>query len=171
MADVYAVFGTLLALGIAFPGMLTAAWLLFPETVARAQTRLEHTPGRCLAMGVGGAAALAVPLGILFALPFGPTRFLGAVGLMLALAAATLGAAGLAAEMGRRLNERAEGRFTPAGAFLRGAVALELAAAFPFIGWFLVIPVTLLTSLGAALFALLRWRPRQAALAAEPAGA
>ena len=28
MADVYAVFGTLLALGIAFPGLLTGGWLL-----------------------------------------------------------------------------------------------------------------------------------------------
>ncbi len=41
MADVYAIFGTLLALGIAFPGMLTAWWLLFPRTVEGAQQRLS----------------------------------------------------------------------------------------------------------------------------------
>ena len=30
MSDVSAIFGTLLLIGIAFPGMLTAWWTLFP---------------------------------------------------------------------------------------------------------------------------------------------
>ena len=36
MADISAVFGILLSLGIVFPGLLTAWRLLFPATVARA---------------------------------------------------------------------------------------------------------------------------------------
>ena len=51
MADVFAVFGTLLAMGIAFPGMLLTWRVLLPKTVYRAQTRLAHTPWRCLFAG------------------------------------------------------------------------------------------------------------------------
>ena len=40
MADVYAVFGTLIGIGIAYPGMLTAWWLMFPRIVTRASDRL-----------------------------------------------------------------------------------------------------------------------------------
>jgi hypothetical protein len=45
------------------------------------------------------------------------------------------------------------------GAFLRGAAALELAAAFPVLGWFIVIPLAIIASLGATAFAVLHWMP------------
>ena len=43
MADVFALFGTLLALGIALPGLLLTWQLLLPNVVSRAQQRLNHT--------------------------------------------------------------------------------------------------------------------------------
>ncbi len=171
MADVYAVFGTLLALGIAFPGMLMAWWLLFPEVVERAGAHAVGDPWRCLGFGLLGAIGLSFPIGVLLALPFGPAKFLGFVLVLLVLAGASLGASGIAGEMGKRLADRVGGAVTEPGAFLRGAVALELAAAFPFIGWFVLIPLAILASLGAVLLALLRRQPRQVDLAAEPAQA
>lgn len=160
MADVYAVFGTLMALGIVFPGMLTAWWLLFPKVVGRAEVRLTHTPGRALVMGLAGAAALAVPLLVLFAMPFGPTKFIASLLLMAALIVASFGAAGLAASMGRRLAERTSWPPVSLKSFLGGALALELAAAFPLLGWLIVIPFTIILCLGASLFALLGWAPK-----------
>ena len=44
-------------------------------------------------------------------------------------------------------------------AFMRGAVVLELAVGLPIIGWFIVFPIAFITSLGASVFALLRWMP------------
>ena len=164
MADVYAVFGTLLALGIIFPGMLIAWWLIFPGTVGKASSRIERTPWRCLALGV----ALALPIGftaaILFSIALGPANFLGGVLIVGALAFASLGASGMAAMMGRRLLPRSRESTSEAAGFLRGAVALELAAAFPVIGWFLVIPFIILCSLGAAGFAALGWMPQTRAV-------
>ena len=157
MADVYAVFGTLLALGIAFPGMLTAWRLLFPNVIERAEARVAEKPGRTFWVGVGLTIVVSLPIGILLALPFGPAKFLGFVLLMLTLAFASLGAAGIAAVMARRLPRRSEDDPSSPAAFVRAAVALELAAAFPFIGWFVVIPVAILISLGSAFFAVLRW--------------
>src|SRR4030067_1063797 len=93
------------------------------------------------AMG-GGYAVFGTPLALF--------KFLGLLLTVLALGLASLGAAGVAALLGNRLSERAGGGHSPFTGFLRGALALELAAAFPFIGWLLTIPVVTLVSLGAA---------------------
>ena len=162
MADVYAVFGTLLALGIAFPGMLTAFWLLFPRRVALAQTRVTQTPWKSFGMGIGAAVIIAIPITILFLIPFPFSKVMGVVVLLLTLALGGMGAAGIAAAMGVRMAAAGRTGLSEAGAFLRAAVALELAAAFPFIGWFLFIPVCILVSLGAVAFALFGWGPQAA---------
>lgn len=161
MADVSAVFGSLLALGIVFPGLLTAWWLIFPATVARAEQRFLRTPWRCFWMGLVWLPLLALPTIFLVAIPLPPVRALGILAALAAVGMATLGAAGIAAGMGHRLGRRA-GELSRWGAFLRGAIALELAAIFPLLGWLLVIPATIVVALGAAIFALLHWEPRGA---------
>jgi len=171
MADVSAIFGILLALGIVFPGLLTAWWLLFPATVERARLRLDHSPWSCFWLGGVATALLVVPIVVLLALPIGPAKLAGWGLIFLALTFASLGAAGLAAKMALRLQARGEnsavtaGVVTP-GAFARAAIALELAAAFPVVGWFIFIPLAIVTSLGATVFALLRWVPARAPEAA-----
>src|SRR5712692_4890216 len=99
MADISAVFGILLSLGIVFPGLLTAWRLLFPATVERAQLRLEHTPWRCFWLGGVLVAVLVVPIVVLLALPFGPAKMAGWVLIFASLSFASLGAAGLAGRM------------------------------------------------------------------------
>lgn len=167
MADVSAIFGTLLALGIVFPGLLTAWWLLFPATVARARLRLDQSPWSCFWLGGVVTALLVIPIVILLVLPLGPAKLAGWAVVFLALTFASLGAAGLAAKMALRLQAQdpASAAVTPS-AFVRAAIALELAAAFPIIGWFVLIPLAVVTSLGAAVFALLRWVPARAPQAA-----
>ena len=168
MADVYAVFGTLLALGIAFPGLLAGSWLLFPDIVGRARVRAAGTPWRSFLLGVGAVLLTAIPVLILNAIPIGIAKLAAVLIVFGALGVATLGAAAVAAEMGDRLRAHAPSSLTSAGAFVRGAVALELAAAFPIVGWFLVIPGVLLLGFGAGVFALLRWLPRAHASSAAP---
>ncbi len=160
MADVYAVFGTLLALGIAFPGLLTAWWLLFPVQVDRARERLDRTPGRSFGMGLIVTGAMSFPVAILLALPSSLAKFIGAVMIVVVLAIASLGAAGLAAAMSGRVRTRSGRIKSDLSAFLAAALALELAAAFPVIGWFLVIPAAIVACLGATSFALLGWAPQ-----------
>lgn len=177
MADVYAVFGTLLALGIAFPGMLLAYRLLFPNFVGRARHRVSNGAEGAFGLGLLGALVLAVPVTVLLALPFGPAKFLGGGMLLLSLAFASLGAAGVAAAMGATYHQTAGDDMSSTGAFVRAAVALELAAAFPLLGWFLVIPVMTFVSFGAALGALLGARSTvrsplaEGAIAHEPQSA
>ncbi len=160
MADMTAIFGTLLALGITYPGLLSTWWLLFPERVERARQRVAITPRKSFGFGVAGGLLAAIPAAIFFNLPSQFTQVLGWIWLVLLLGISSLGAAGIAAEIGNQLNQRNEVDFTALGAFLRGVVIWELAAAFPIIGWLLIIPVGTLISLGAAVFSIFNWMPK-----------
>lgn len=160
MADISAIFFILFIISIAFPSMLTAWWLLFPSLVARAQTRVEKTLSRTFWLGLVIVIALAIPIVILLALPFGPAKFLGWVLLAASLALSSIGSAGIAAHLGERMKQTGN-NYSPLSAFLRGAVVLELAAFLPVIGWFFLWPVLLLTAFGATGFVLLNWIPRE----------
>ncbi|MBT3187723.1 MAG: hypothetical protein HN736_19195 [Anaerolineae bacterium] len=154
MADVQMIFGILLLLGIAFPGMLTAYWLLFPATVERAQARLDASPWKSFWLGVLVLFIITIPAGILLSAGGGVGQFLGWLLVAATLTVSGIGAAGIAAKMGVLLAKRSD-EISPASAFVRGAIALELAAVFPLVGWFIVIPLAIVASLGATAFALL----------------
>jgi hypothetical protein len=159
MADISAIFFILLIFGVAFPAMLTAWWLLFPNLIKRAQTRVEKSVASSFWLGLVVVIALLIPIVILFSLPLGPAKFLAWLLLGFSLAISSIGSAGIAAHLGGRLAQH--GNFSPLGGFIRGAVILELAAFFPLIGWLFVWIPMLITSFGATAFALLNWMPRE----------
>jgi hypothetical protein len=159
MADISAIFFILLIIGVAFPAMLTAWWLLFPSVVERACLRVERTPMQSFWMGILIVIVVSIPIVILLALPFGPAKFMGWILLAASLALSTIGSAGISAHLGTRLARQSS--FTALGGFVRGSVLLELAAFFPVLGWFFVWPLMLITAFGATGFALLNWLPRE----------
>ncbi len=159
MADMTAIFFLLLIFGIAFPAMLTAWWLLFPNLIKRAQTRVEKSLAATFWLGLIVVIALIVPIFVLMALPFGPAKSLAWILLGASLAFSSIGSAGIAAHLGERMKQ-AGNNYTPLSAFIRGAFILELAAFFPVIGWLFVWIPLLVTSFGATAFALLNWMPR-----------
>jgi hypothetical protein len=167
MGDVFAIFGTLLAVGIALPGMLLAWTLLFPSLIERAHLRLERMPWRCFWLGSAWLLMSGLSIAFLLNLPAGAAKLLGWTGIVLLLTLASMGAAGMAALMGERLGSASPAAIS-GSRLLRGALALELAAAFPIVGWFVVIPLVAICGLGAAGLALLRGAPRtRPALSAE----
>jgi hypothetical protein len=155
MADVYAVFGTLIALGIAYPGLLSAWRMIFPGFVERAQNRILNSAWATFGIGAGVGLPVILFSIFLISIPAPLLRFIGAALAIFALSIASIGAAGLAGAMGARLNDLSGGRYSIPGAQMRGAVALELAAIFPLIGWLLVFPLGTLTCFGAGLHALI----------------
>ncbi|MBI5962496.1 MAG: hypothetical protein HY863_03385 [Chloroflexi bacterium] len=159
MADISAIFFILLIIGIAFPAMLTAWWLLFPAVISRAQIRVDKTPMQTFWMGLAIVIAVTIPVVILLALPFGPAKFIGWIFLAASLALSSIGSAGIAAHLGARLTSQSN--LSPLNGFLRGSVILELAAFFPVLGWFFIWPLLLITAFGATGFALLNWIPRE----------
>lgn len=161
MADISAIFFILFILGIAFPAMLIAWWLLFPSLIGRAQARVEKTPMQAFWLGLVLVMAVAIPVVILLALPVGPAKLIGWILLAASFALSSIGSAGIAAHLGNRLT--LQSNVTALGGFIRGAVVLELAAFFPVIGWLFIWPVMLVMAFGATGFALLNWLPREKA--------
>jgi hypothetical protein len=150
MADIYAIFGFMILLGLSYPALLTIWWLIFPERVERARIRITERPKRIFGMGILFGLIGAIPMVILFSLPSQFTKVLGWLWLVVLLGVSSLGSAGISAEIGLRLNWKNDGAYQSLGAFLRGAVLWELAAVFPVIGWLLIIPLGTLISLGGA---------------------
>ena len=72
------------------------------------------------------------------------------------LTVATIGAAGMAAQLGEQIKLRNQGAISAHAAFLLGATVLELAVIFPVIGWFIFLPIALLCGLCNSTLALLR---------------
>jgi len=167
MADISAIFFIILIIGVAYPALLTAWWLLFPAAVDRARLRLERTPLKSFGMGLVALFAFLIPILIFLSLPSGFLKFMGWVMIALMLTFSSLGAGGLAARFAERINRL--GSFSPLGAHVRGAVVIELASFFPILGWFIFFPLATITTLGAAAFALLHWMPRT--VSAQPESA
>ena len=169
MADISAIFFILSILGVAFPAMLTAWWLLFPRLITKAQVRIEKSLASSFWMGLIVTLVLGIPIFLLLALPFGPAKLIGWILLGASFALSSIGSAGIAAHLGTRLTQHSN--ISPLSGFVRGAVLLELAAFFPIIGWvFLWIPL-LITAIGATGFAILNWMPREKAQISSPATA
>lgn len=165
MADLTAIFFILLIVGIAYPAMLTAWWLLFPAAVERARLRIQYTPGKSFWLGLAVLIGFLIPILILLNLPSGFFQFLGFVAIGVMLVISSIGAAGLASRFADKLNRL--GNFSALGAFIRGAVIIELASILPVLGWFVFLPIATVTSLGASAFALLNWTPKTIAPAVE----
>ena len=159
MADISAIFFILLIIGIAFPAMLTAWWLLFPGLIMKAQTRIEKSLAASFWMGLIVTLVLGIPIFVLLALPFGPAKLIGWILLGASFVLSSIGSAGIAAHFGTRLTQQSN--LSPLSGFIRGAVILELAAFFPVIGWIFIWIPMLITALGATAFALLNWMPSE----------
>jgi hypothetical protein len=148
MTDKLPILFSLILLGLSYPATLTACWLLFPERVENARGKIIENPNRSFWIGSLAALVAAIPAGLLFALQAQFTQLLGWIWVVVVLGFASLGSASIVSELGLRLNWKNDGAFLSLGAFLRGALIWELAAALPLIGWVLVIPVGTLISLG-----------------------
>lgn len=138
----------------------------FPAAVDRCRQAYQTRPILSMVLG-GGVGIPGTVLAVLFfssGNPFG--QFLGFSTLFLLLSLAILGAAGLASLIGHRLKSPQDAQ-QPWKRVYRGAIVLAITFLFPFVGWFLVLPVTFLSGFGAALMSL-KWRKKQSAAPADP---
>lgn len=150
MADVFtALFLTLGALLT-----LVAYWLLFaalcPAVVSRAQTLYAQGFRRVLVTGLA-VSLPGVVLGLLLSnAPAAPIKLIGLVLLAVLILLGQLGSAGLALHIGSRLTPEAKAY----PRLVRGGMVLVLTFLLPGIGWFLLLPSTLITGVGACVLAL-----------------
>lgn len=127
-------------------GLLMAVALLFPIHTRRAEAALTTHSKATFFKGLG---VLAVLIGG-FAL-FGAGGLLQLIGFVMTLFAFSmmvLGGAGIAHLMGRRISEMTEAR-PSFFSLVSGSIVYSLAIGFPYIGWLLFAPVSLIFAMGA----------------------
>lgn len=166
MADVWKIVFLILGTQAVMVSYWLLAAALFPTALRRTRAAYDAHSGRLTLTGL----AVTVPLlffGLLL-LQQGVNPFVKLLGALLSSAPIALGlagSAGLCERVGAGLPGEADDRL-PWRRVLRGGAVLSFAFVLPVIGWFLLLPWTLVSGVGASLGALRR-RPAVAA-AAEP---
>jgi hypothetical protein len=138
----------------------------FPGAVERCRQTYLVKPIRSTVLGiVVGIPGIGLGIAMLSSgNPLG--QFLGSSLLFLLTTLAILGSAGLASLIGHRLNSPQDEQ-QPWKRVYRGGIVLSITFLFPMVGWFLVLPFTLLSGLGAALISL-KGRKKHVRASAEP---
>lgn len=144
--------------GVTLAAFIALLAALLPGPVNRSQSTLLRSPWRAFWLGLVNYLFLG---GISLALLSTEIEILVLAGLLLAtfLTVVTgFGLAGLARLTGERLSGLRHAATSPLQELMCGTVVLELAALLPFLGWFVLTPVLLMLSFGAA---VLGWRSRK----------
>jgi hypothetical protein len=154
MADTMSIFFVILGMMLALPGLWLLCRGLWPEAVAATADRCRKGLWSSFLAGLPITAVMILMTVILFNV-LGPVGKIAGLGVVcLYMLQAHTGVAGLATAIGRRLatphDEKRAWRST-----LRGGVVLELAYLLPILGWFVILPASIIIGSGAANLGLL----------------
>src|SRR3954447_15082870 len=169
-------FGDVMAIGLSIAGFLLSlqgVWLvclaMWPRRVARAAERCERNGIKSFFIGLllTGFAVLAIAL---LGSRLGTAGQLAgwSIGLLY-LVYSGVGTAGLVTHLGKRLSSPADAD-RPWKATIRGGVALELAYLVPILGWFGLLPLSMIIGAGAVTLSFLGRRDGAIPPYAPPGG-
>lgn len=168
MADVFKILFPVVGTLMSF----VCFWLLyeaiFPNAVERCRAAYVRRPISAVLLGaLITAPTMTVGLTLInIANPV--TKFIGFAMLCFLILIGILGSAGLSRLIGVRLASIGDER-QPWRRVLRGGIILSITFLFPVVGWFLVLPVTLVSGVGASVLGW--WSTRGWTQASQPSGA
>lgn len=131
---------------------------LFPRAVALSQQFLEQSPWRAFFIGLVNYIFLGGIVIAISATGIEPLNLIAVLIIAVVLIFTAFGLSGLAQLTGQRLADMRDKPLTPFAENIGGLTTLLLSSLLPFVGWFLIAPVMLLISFGAA---MLGWRNRK----------
>ena len=147
-ADVYKILYILLG----FYAVNVSYWLiaagLFPAFVKRASDNYGMHPLKTLLIGLLTFGPIQLLGWGLAKVPNPAVKIVGTIILLLSLLVAFMGSAGLALRIGEGLKAEID-ESSPWRRVLRGALVLGLSFNLPLLGWFVVLPATLVSGFGA----------------------
>lgn len=166
MADTLAIFLVILGLMLALPSLWLLCRGLWPNTVTGAAHVCSDSRLRAFLLGLPITAVIVI-IAAALGNTLGPAGKITAAALVcLYLVLANTGVAGFATSVGQRLSSPADAE-RPWKATLRGGIILELTYLLPILGWFVILPVSIIIGAGAATLALLNLQNAKAASAAQ----
>lgn len=167
MADTMAIFFVILGLMLAFPALWLLCRGLWPNTVSDAAKSCGNSLFLSFLAGLPITVVMLVVTVFLSKLA-GPPGKAGASGIVcLYMVFAHTGVAGFVTCIGQRLTSPSdEGR--PWRATLRGGMVLELSYLLPILGWFVILPASIIIGCGSATLSLLTFKNAPSPAAATP---
>jgi hypothetical protein len=156
VADVLMWFLLILGTYVIFISYWLASQALFPDVTDRCRQRIKSAPLRHAVMGLAWTVPSAFAGVALLKVPNPALKFAGATILLLLVLAGLVGSSGLASQIGFGLADPAD-EAQPWRRVLRGGAVLGLTFVFPLIGWFIILPLSLMMGIGALAGSL--WRP------------
>lgn len=154
MADTMSIFFVILGMMLAFPGLWLLCRGLWPAAVTSAADRCHRSLWSSFLLGLPITMVMIVITRILFGV-LGPAGKIAGVGVVcLYMLQAHTGVSGLATAIGRRLFSPLDEQ-RPWRSTLRGGVVLELTYLLPFLGWFVILPASIIIGSGVANLTLL----------------
>jgi hypothetical protein len=158
MADTVAILLAVVGFLLSLQGLWLFCRALWPNKVIASATRCGRNPVKSLLAGIVVTLLMMLATVLAGQVP-GPGQILAFGIVSLYVVFSGIGVAGLATHMGQRLSSPTDDR-RPWAATVRGGVVLELAYVVPIVGWFVILPASVVMGAGAATLALL-W-PRTA---------
>jgi len=150
LADTMAWFFFIFGLMLALPGLWLLCRGLWPNTVE--STTADTARGLLVPFFVGLpiAGLTVLTVSIVSKAPGGLGGLLSVLAISIFVLFASTGVAGLATTIGKRLPSPADAD-RPWNATIRGGIVLELAYLVPVLGWFILLPGSLIIGAGCAL--------------------
>jgi len=165
IGDVLAVIAAFFVVGASWAATILIFALAFQFRAAAAEQKIISSPGRCFLRGLVISIVVGVAALLLNKSHAGPVRIIAGALLTGLAVLAIVGSAGIV----RLISDRIRGHgseMTPFSTLTRGAILYVLAGFLPIFGWFLVLPVGFLISIGSA--AALRTPPDILKLKPDP---
>jgi hypothetical protein len=148
MADTMAVFFVIMGMMLAFPGLWLLCLGLWPHTVTEAAERCRKGLRLSFLVGLPVTIVVVILSLKLLALAGGLGKAAGIGLFCVFMLHAHIGVSGLATAIGRRLaspvDQAREWRAT-----FRGGLVLELSYLLPILGWFVILPASIVIGSGA----------------------
>ena len=154
MADTLAIFFVILGLLLAFPGLWLLCRGLWPNLVAGAGDRCRNGLMKSILIGAPLTSAVVVFALVVAKFPGGLGAIVSAAILCAFAMLSSAGVAGFATCIGERLPSSGDVA-RPWKATLRGGIVLELSYLLPVLGWFVILPLSLIIGCGAATLSLI----------------
>lgn len=156
LGDVLATIATIVFFGLASLCAMPLSIVIFPTKTEAVAKRLEEHPWKSGVWGIFAGTPLIVLGIILFQIPIPLVRAMGLLLFLAIFLIAIAGMGGFALLVGQRLassrNPVSEANLRPTlSQIFLAATLLVGAAMFPIVGWFLLVPLLFLCSLGAGI--------------------
>ncbi len=149
LADTMAIFFVIIGLLITFPSLWLFCEALFPAWVDESSSAVKHGFIKSLLCGIPVVLAAVFIVAILGKLPGSVGQIAGILSFCLLMLFAQLGVAGFARVLGMRLKNSEKD--TTIRVTLRGGAVLVLTFLLPILGWFLILPGSIVIGAGSSI--------------------